>query len=77
MKLIFDYEIDCVIGVGIVGLNVGDFIVEVVLVIEMVLDVIDLGYMIYLYLILLEMVNFVVEMFEGMIIDLMFLKKCK
>lgn len=75
MKLIFDEEIYCVIGGVIVGLNVGDLISEVCFVVEMGVDVEDIGKMIYLYLMFGEFVGMVVELYEGVCMDL--LLQCK
>lgn len=75
IKFFFDFEMECIVGVGVVGINVGDFIGELVLVIEMGCDVQDIGFIVYLYLIFFEMVVMVVEVFEGMIIDFYMFKK--
>lgn len=75
IKLIFDEEIYCIIGGVIVGVYVGDLLVEIGLVIEMGVEVEDIGYIIYVYLMLSELVVMVLEIYDGMIIDLYMLKK--
>lgn len=74
IKLIFDKEFYCVIGGVIVGINGGELLGEIGLVIEMGCDAEDIVLIIYVYLILYEFVGLVVEVFEGSIIDLLNLK---
>lgn len=74
IKFIFDKEIYCVIGGVIVGINGGELLGEIGLVIEMGCDVEDIVLIIYVYLMLYEFVGLVVEVFEGIIIDLLNVK---
>lgn len=77
IKLFFDVQDGCIVGGVIIGLNVGDMIGEVVLVIEMGVDVIDIGRIIYLYLMLGEIIGLVVEVVYGRCIDLLLLCRGK
>lgn len=70
IKLIFDKEFYRVIGGAIVGINGGELLGEIGLVIEMGCDVEDIVLIIYAYSILYEFVGLAVEVFEGSIIDL-------
>lgn len=52
-----------------VGINVGEMLGEIGLVVEMGVDGEDLVLIIYVYLMLNELIGLVVEIFEGLIID--------
>ena len=73
-KLIFDKATHRLIGAGIVGVNAGELLAEVVLAIEMGADAHDLGLTIHAHPTLSETVCFAAEMKEGTITDL-YLKK--
>lgn len=74
IKLLVDLVIKKLLGVGIVGVNVGELLVEVVLVLEIDVDIYMLMYVIYVYLMFFEFVVLVVEIIDGLIIDLFMLK---
>jgi dihydrolipoamide dehydrogenase len=69
-KLIFDEVTRRVIGGGIVGLNAGDLISEVCLVVEMGADATDIGKTIHPHPTLGESVGMAAELYEGVCTDL-------
>ncbi len=73
-KLIFDKTTHRIIGAGIVGVNAGELLAEVVLAIEMGADAHDLGLTIHAHPTLSETICFAAEMKEGTITDL-YIKK--
>jgi dihydrolipoamide dehydrogenase len=74
-KLIFDEATHRVIGGGIVGLNAGDLISEVVLAIEMGCEAGDIGNSIHPHPTLGESIGMAAEVYEGTITDLYIPKK--
>jgi dihydrolipoamide dehydrogenase len=69
-KLIFDEATHRIIGGGIVGLNAGDLISEVVLAIEMGCEAGDIGHSIHPHPTLGESIGMAAEVYEGTITDL-------
>jgi dihydrolipoamide dehydrogenase len=74
-KLIFDEATHRIIGGGIVGLNAGDLISEVVLAIEMGCEAGDIGNSIHPHPTLGESIGMAAEVYEGTITDLYIPKK--
>jgi dihydrolipoamide dehydrogenase len=74
-KLIFDEATHRIIGGGIVGLNAGDLIGEVVLAIEMGCEAGDIGNSIHPHPTLGESIGMAAEVYEGTITDLYIPKK--
>jgi dihydrolipoamide dehydrogenase len=74
-KLIFDEATHRIIGGGIVGLNAGDLISEVVLAIEMGCEAGDIGHSIHPHPTLGESIGMAAEVYEGTITDLYIPKK--
>ncbi len=74
-KLIFDQATHRIIGGGIVGLNAGDLISEVVLAIEMGCEAGDIGHSIHPHPTLGESIGMAAEVYEGTITDLYIPKK--
>jgi dihydrolipoamide dehydrogenase len=74
-KLIFDEATHRIIGGGIVGLNAGDLIAEVVLAIEMGCEAGDIGNSIHPHPTLGESIGMAAEVYEGTITDLYIPKK--
>jgi dihydrolipoamide dehydrogenase len=70
-KLLYDPETHRVLGAGIVGVNAGELIAEVVHAIEMGSDAEDISLTIHPHPTLSETVGFTAEMAEGTITDLM------
>ncbi|MGH8051375.1 MAG: dihydrolipoyl dehydrogenase [Arenimonas sp.] len=69
-KLIFDEATHRIIGGGIVGVNAGDLISEVVLAIEMGCEAGDIGHSIHPHPTLGESIGMAAEVYEGTITDL-------
>jgi dihydrolipoamide dehydrogenase len=76
-KLIFDEATHRIIGGGIVGLNAGDLISEIVLAIEMGCEAGDIGHSIHPHPTLGESIGMAAEVYEGTITDLYIPKKKK
>ena len=74
-KLIFDEATHRIIGGGIVGVNAGDLISEVVLAIEMGCEAGDIGHSIHPHPTLGESIGMAAEVYEGTITDLYIPKK--
>ncbi|MGH8499703.1 MAG: dihydrolipoyl dehydrogenase family protein, partial [Methylococcales bacterium] len=69
-KLIFDEATHRIIGGGLVGVNAGDLISEVVLAIEMGCEAGDIGHSIHPHPTLGESIGMAAEVYEGTITDL-------
>jgi len=74
-KLIFDEATHRIIGGGIVGVNAGDLISEIVLAIEMGCEAGDIGHSIHPHPTLGESIGMAAEVYEGTITDLYIPKK--
>tara|TARA_B100000686_G_scaffold261768_1_gene274841 strand:- start:121 stop:1878 length:1758 start_codon:yes stop_codon:yes gene_type:complete len=74
-KLLFDKNTRRLLGAGIVGINAGEIISEVVLALEMGTDIEDISLAIHPHPTLSETINFAAEIGEGSITDLYMPKK--
>src|SRR3990172_343888 len=74
-KLLYDKGTKRILGAGIVGVNAGEVIAELVLALEMGADMEDIGLTIHPHPTLSETLGFAAEMAEGTITDLLAPKK--
>jgi len=74
-KLLYDPATRRILGAGIVGVNAGELIAELVLALEMGADMEDIGLTIHPHPTLSETINFAAEMALGTITDLYVPKK--